>query len=274
MTSTLITSYLGEGLLASRPSAPAIDASACALWWATDQAVGSQLSVYAAGAWTTLSSGGPGAEVAAFLAVPANPGFDPASIGTSVTLSNSNKTATPASSSPYNYAYGTTARYTGKRYYEFSPGSTSFESIGFTGTAGRTLDNGQGSPNSFGTRVQGQIGWASDGSVKTCGVGENSPATLSTVATWTSGNRLSFALDIDNLLLWLRVGAGNWNNNASADPAAGTLGISAKWLLSGAASWLIWPGCNMGNTSASSMYLKTADFTQTVPAGFSSWSGL
>lgn len=57
MVSTLITSYLGEGLLASRPSAPAIDASACALWWATDQAAGSQLSVYAAGAWTTTGGG-------------------------------------------------------------------------------------------------------------------------------------------------------------------------------------------------------------------------
>lgn len=57
MTATLQTSYLGEGLLASRPATPDIDPACCALWWATDQPAGSQLSVYAAGAWTTASGG-------------------------------------------------------------------------------------------------------------------------------------------------------------------------------------------------------------------------
>lgn len=57
MSSTLQTSYLGEGLLASRPATPDIDPACCALWWATDQPAGSQLSVYAASAWTTASGG-------------------------------------------------------------------------------------------------------------------------------------------------------------------------------------------------------------------------
>lgn len=53
MTSTLITSYLGEGLLANRPATPAIDANAIAFWYSTDTAA---LSVYANGAWS--SAGG------------------------------------------------------------------------------------------------------------------------------------------------------------------------------------------------------------------------
>lgn len=49
MTSTLIVSYLGEGLLAARPATPAIDPAAIAFWYATDTLA---LSVYSvSGGW-------------------------------------------------------------------------------------------------------------------------------------------------------------------------------------------------------------------------------
>lgn len=57
MTSTLLTSYLGHGTLASRPASPAVDPGSIGIWWATDQAVGTQLSIYDGTSWTTATSG-------------------------------------------------------------------------------------------------------------------------------------------------------------------------------------------------------------------------
>lgn len=54
MTSTLITSYLGEGLLANRPATPTIDASAIGFWYSTDTLA---LSVYANGGWVAAGGG-------------------------------------------------------------------------------------------------------------------------------------------------------------------------------------------------------------------------
>lgn len=54
MTATVITSYLGEGLLANRPATPAIDSACIAFWYSTDTAA---LSMYANGAWTSVGGG-------------------------------------------------------------------------------------------------------------------------------------------------------------------------------------------------------------------------
>jgi hypothetical protein len=51
MTTTLITDYLGSGVAASRPSAPAIPTGGFAFYFATDT---NTLSMYD-GSWTTLS---------------------------------------------------------------------------------------------------------------------------------------------------------------------------------------------------------------------------
>lgn len=267
MTSTLVTAYLGKGLAAARPAAPAVAAGTFAWYEATDTGV---LSYYD-GTWHTLSSNDP--SIAPWVTVPANPGWDTQFIGTGFTFTNSNKTATPASSSPYNYAYGNVAKTGGKAYFEMAPGSTSFTALGLAGPAGHKVDNGNGSPGLFGTALNGQVGWAADGTVKTPALLGGNAQTLSTIATWTSANRLSFALDLDAALLWLRVDAGNWNNNVANSPATGVGGISVPHIFGGGPR-MAWPGGNLGATSAYNLYLKTADFTQAVPAGFGSWSGL
>lgn len=268
MTSTVMTDWLGRGTHAARPVTPPIPAGGTAFYYETDTLA---TFGWTGAAWAPTQGSGP--ETNRFLTVPANPGFDATSIGTAITLSNANKRATPGSSSPYNYAYGLPARYTGKYYMEWVPASTSFESVGFAGGGGRVIDNGTGSPGPFGQKAQGQIGWASDGTVKTVGLGEGSLSTLSTIATWAGGNTLCMALDIDNLLFWGRVGAGNWNNSAPANPATGVGGISVPFLLAGASNGLIFPGCNMGNTSTTDMFLLSANFAQTAPVGFSPWGG-
>lgn len=271
MASTKITDWLGEGTHANRPATPPATTGSICFYYETDTAT---LFFYDFSTTSWVAVGGSvGGEVTALTAVPALPGFDPGMIYNAGTvLSNSNKTATPASSSPYNYNYGTTARYTGKRYMEWVPGSTSFAAFGFCGASGRVVDTLTGSPGPFGTKFQGQIGWDSTGAIK----GSNGLAsvTVSTVATWVASNVLCMAIDLDTMLGWFRVGAGNWNNNASGDPVAEVLGIDMKLLLSGAGNKLVWPGGNMGNVAATIMRQKTADFTQTVPTGYTSWSGL
>lgn len=48
MASGLISTYLGQGLAASRPATPSVGTGVIAYWYSTDT---SQLSVYANGAW-------------------------------------------------------------------------------------------------------------------------------------------------------------------------------------------------------------------------------
>lgn len=267
MTSTLITAYIGKGLAAARPASPAIAAGTMAWYVATDTGT---LSYWDGSAWHTVSANDP--SISAWTTVPVNPGWDTQFIGTGITFTNSNKRATPASSSPYNYAYGNVACVTGKKYLELVPASTSFTAIGLAGPRGHLVDNAAGSPGLFGTAIPGQIGWASDGTIKTCGIKEGSVATLSTIATWAGGNTLSIAVDLDNALFWGRAGAGNWNNNAANNPATGVGGISIPHVFGGGPR-MVWPGGNLGATANYDLFLKTADFTQAVPAGFGSWSG-
>lgn len=267
MTSTLITAYVGKGLAAARPATPAIAAGTFAWYYATDTAA---LSYYD-GTWHAVSSSDP--SISPFLTVPANPGWDPLFSGkaAAIVLSNSNKTATPASSSPYNHMFATPANYTGKKYWEIVPGGTSFCNLGFTGPAGH-LKAGDSTNLGEGAGV-GQVGYQSGGAVKICDRQGNS-FTLTTLDGWTAAARVAFALDLDNALFWIRTAAGNWNNNAANNPATGVGGLDLSWAWSSTTSRLVWPGMNAGNTSAHSIYLKTADFTQAVPAGFGSWSGL
>ena len=212
-----------------------------------------------------------------FLAVPANPGFDPnfAGIpGVTWTISNNNRTAIPASGSPYNHIMGTPARYTGKAYWECVQQDASFGGVGIVGGAGHRW-NGGGAQLGNVTSIPGQLAWLPVGQVKTMSDNAGGPIVLTTIQTWAAGNRLSIAVDLDNLLIWFRTTTGNWNNSGTANPATGVGGISLAPALSGADSWLFWPAMNSANPSAAiNMYLNSADFIESVPAGYGSWSSL
>lgn len=211
--------------------------------------------------------------IAAWVDTPALPGFDPKMIyKTTQTLSSSNRTITPASGTPYNWAFGTPAQFKGKKYFEAVPGSTSFSRWGICSGGGHQTDAGNVSLDNFGLAAIGQISWGSDGTFK-CrpNAGNGTIITIGTIATWAATNRLCFAVDIDNELIWMRVGSGNWNNSGSADPATGVGGLTITPVWNGASNRLLWPGCNNGNTAASSLYLKSADFAQAVPSGYAAW---
>lgn len=221
--------------------------------------------------------GVPGTEpsIIAMLNVPANPGWDPQFVGIpgDVTLSNSNKTATPTSSSPYNHMMGTIARYTGKYYFEVTSASSSFASFGVTGVAGHVK---RGNGNIFGAATYtGQIGLQPSGQVASNPSAlSSSSGTIATVAGWTANDVISVAVDIDNNLIWFRTNAGNWNNSGSANPATGAGGIDLSFAWSESANRLLWPGGSCGCIAAITLREKTADFTQSVPSGYLSWSGL
>lgn len=86
------------------------------------------------------------------------------------------------------------------------------------------------------------------------------------IATYAEGDVLCIAVDTVNQLVWFRVGDGDWNNNASADPATGTDGYSYSTIDSGT----YYPAIQF---DTSTVYTGTANFgnstfTQTVPSGF------
>lgn len=59
-------------------------------------------------------------------------------------------------------------------------------------------------------------------------------ATAFAAGTPTIGQVIGVALDIGNAAIWARLGAGNWNNNASANPATNVGGINlSSWLATG-----------------------------------------
>ena len=267
-SSTLITDYLGRGTHAARPASPPIPAGGTAFYYETDT---TNTFVWIGASWVQVNGGGGASEpsINAFTTVPANPGWDPLYSGAAgeIVLSNSNKTATPASGSPYNQLFGRPAQYTGKLYFEFIPGSTTYAVVGVAGGGGH-FKRGNGA--NFGQKSYGQLGWTPGGAVNACDNVGN-VITVATIQSWTSGNNCCVAVDLDTKLIWFRTNGGYWNNSSSNDPVAEVGGIDLSWALSGASNNLIWPGANFGDTNAHFLHLLSADFGQTVPTGYSAW---
>lgn len=94
-----------------------------------------------------------------------------------------------------------------------------------------------------------------------------------TWATWTTGDILCWAVDTVNYRLWVRKGAGNWNNSGAADPATNTGGLDISALNIAANRVLITPSFT---NSGSQITLNAGQsaFSQTKPSGFSSWDSV
>jgi hypothetical protein len=226
-------------------------------------------SVWDGTAWAAAGGGGASA-TDLFTDIPLHPGWDPRFAGAvgQYTLSNNNKTARPTSGGPYNHIMGTPARFTGKRYFEMVAPGMSFAALGICGSAGH-LKNGDG--NAFGAYF-GQMAWNAGGTV----TGSKQPGTSQTVATvdgYTQGDTLCFAIDFEAGLIWFRKNALLWNNDAGANPATGTNGISLYWALAGAGNGLIWPAGNSDDTGHDlNLFLLAADWAQAAPSGFVAWA--
>lgn len=82
----------------------------------------------------------------------------------------------------------------------------------------------------------------------------------------TAGTKICFAVDVPNMLMWVRFGAGNWNNSGSADPATGTGGFSIVTISGSALYWSVGFGGVAGAVIA--MNNGETAFTHTPPSGF------
>lgn len=88
---------------------------------------------------------------------------------------------------------------------------------------------------------------------------------VATVASWVSGDTLGMAVDVPHMTMWWRTihsgTPGNWNNDASANPATNTNGVDISGLNAGP-YYPMGLGLNSGDNA-------TANFaTPFLPSGF------
>lgn len=99
----------------------------------------------------------------------------------------------------------------------------------------------------------------------------NNSDTTITIGTPTAGTVYCYAIDLVNKRGWIRKDGGNWNNNATYDPATNVGGIDISWLGSAAVYALIASNVN-ANPIVTANFGASA-FAQTVPSGFmAGWS--
>jgi hypothetical protein len=113
----------------------------------------------------------------------------------------------------------------------------------------------------------GQAGVVQNGSVYVDGsttitVGGVGSQTIS-FGTITSGTVICVAIDVPNKLIWWRLGAaGNWNNNASRNPATGAGGVSIPNISTA------YPSLSFGGADTIIANFGSSAFTGAVPSGF------
>jgi hypothetical protein len=176
------------------------------------------------------------------------------------TLSGGNLTATSNSASPGGARAQGTNR-TGKWYFEFTLGTWAGNNS-YVGVATGAATVGAGVATNPGMVIcsKGSLFWRVNNSNSST-VGFLSPV---------AGNVLCVALDLDNGLIWGRIGAGNWNNSASNNPATGVGG--AAILTNGfgpAIDYYPIVGFSSSGDGVTANFGATA-FAQTVPSGFTS----
>lgn len=181
-----------------------------------------------------------------------------------VVLSNTNHTATitPVPNSPgADGVRGVDSKSSGKFYIEFN-------TLNISGNA-----TGLGICKSTVSLVGGysQVGAITIG--KNGDITVNNVASGITLGSAINGTTVGMAWDATAQLVWFRESGGantNWNNNAGADPATGTLGISTS-SISGALFPVLFDN---GFTAGIAATLNSGDsaFALAAPSGFGAWT--
>jgi hypothetical protein len=171
-----------------------------------------------------------------------------------VTLTGSNLIATASGAS--NAVRASDRQVTGKFYWETTlTTASSLYGVGCA-NAGATLASLYATPsNAIVVYTTGAI-WRNN---------VNTGLTLGSLAA--GGVVLCIALDLTSGLFWARSGAaGNWNGNASANPATGILGLSIAAV--GGNGIPLYPAACFGVAAACTANFGDAAFTGAVPSGF------
>ena len=171
-----------------------------------------------------------------------------------ITLSNNDKTATSTGSTQA--VRSTTSHLneaSGKYYFEFRIDTTTVDIVGIKSTSSVFGVGESAYVNSIGNirYVTTNIGTVAGGS-------------------FVNGDVICGAWDAGAELIWFRKNGTNWNNSGGADPATGTGGISVSGLP--ASTIALYASIN-NSGPVTTLRTELAEFTQTVPSGFSSWMG-
>src|SRR5512135_2625404 len=143
--------------------------------------------------------------------------WNPSDKGTGVTLSNGNLTALATtnnqnSTRATDYISGSAKRYFTVTIDAVLGSPTYCPLVGLSNTS-HALTTALGNDAN-------SIGYRSDGVVR------YNNATLTTLASFTTGSVIGIAVDYAAGKIWFRVGSGNWNNDAAANPATNTNGLT------------------------------------------------
>lgn len=200
---------------------------------------------------------GPAAYYAA--STPTFNAWDPANYNSAnLALSNSNLTITRTSSYDGNiYSGRSIANHSsGKVYAEFTIVSDNQNGIGICNSTFVNSDNPFGSPNSLAIADNGNVFVNSSG----IGVGDS----------FTTGSVVGVAIDFGSSQLWFRVDTGNWNADISANPTAGTGGIS--WVSQGlnAGPYYAVAGL-LQQANGTTANFGASAYSITAPLGFNNW---
>ena len=188
--------------------------------------------------------------------------FDPSYLGTNVTLSNGNLTATATGASAHRLALATPVFVsgTGKWYWEVV--NTAYDCAVGVGNTSSNLNSYVGSDvNSTGLNDVGQIYY--NGSYTNTGL------------SFGTNDVLQVALDMVNKQIWYRVNGGNWNGSGTADPASNVGGYNLTSLLS--VNTNIRPLINQYPSGAvTNINFGASAFSYSAPSGFNPadfWAG-
>lgn len=184
--------------------------------------------------------------------------LNPLQVGSYVTLQNGNLRVAGNTATNSAFATGTFKVTSGKWYWEVTQGTTSTEMIGILSKefTGQTMLNGEtGSVATFGhaTRFNGYINGISGETVSSTGI------------TWTAGDVIGIAVDVDNGAMYLSKN-GVWILSGNPLSGSGKIGAFAYWTPS--SDRVITPYVGAYNAGYADANFGQRPFTSTPPAGF------
>jgi hypothetical protein len=192
--------------------------------------------------------------------------FDPAK-ALNITFSNGNLTVTNTSGSPaFGNTRSTTSHSSGKYYAEFTIVADDDAS-----SMGVGLVNGTfafpNSPNGLGLDNNAIAEYDNiAGNYTVQGYFLNSVQTNAFIGNMTPTHIVGMAVDVDNAKIWWRLDNGNWNGNASANPATNAFGVSITAL--GTPLFIAAEVETSGEKFTANF---AGSFSFSAPAGFGTW---
>lgn len=179
--------------------------------------------------------------------------FDPAKKGTSMSLSNGNRTAT---GSALGVVLSVAGYLSGKHYLE-SHCDAGAAAVGFA--------NSVSDWNSY-------LGNANNNSAACNSAGQVflNNSVVTTIATFTTGDTVCMAVDFTNSRAWWRVNGGNWNNDviSNQNPATNVGGVNISTLNAGP----YFAGVTIGSSADTSTFdFGVPAYAQAPPSGFVNW---